>query len=277
MPSQESKSSAPSSKSSQAPVSATPSFVAPLIRTSVFAEPSLSKSSPNSRSPAKGDNNPSALWRRSTTSLTATGTPCGKCGIPVLGEHTIALGKSWHPEHFSCGSCDKPLVGDFFDHEGVINCKECAEKTFRCSKCDTLIAGEYFMLKGKRFHTTCADFSLCFVCREVINGSEMIAISKHYHPQCFRCSDCATVIASKFYNREGQPVCDDCMNRVEAAKRKKCDRCSNPVTGAYVAYEGRSFHDECFKCAECLKLLPIDDFYSVNGNPSCFDCASRSR
>jgi len=199
---------------------------------------------------------------------------CGKCNRPVTGEHTVALGKMWHINHFSCETCGKNITGDFFDHNGQLNCRNCAENMYRCAKCNRTIEGEYLYSKEGRYHPKCVEYSRCTKCSELIIGSEMVAIGKHFHPKCFTCTDCGVELPSKFYNREGAPVCESCSidgNIIATI----CDKCSRPILSTYVSYEGKSFHDECFSCNSCRKILPIDNFYSVKGNPHCYDCATR--
>jgi paxillin len=218
--------------------------------------------------------------RRNTTtsfiSPSVNGTPCGNCNQPVTGEHTIALGKVWHPDHFNCQSCSTPIVGDFFDHDGSLNCRNCANNLFKCSFCTLLIEGQYFIVNNKKFHPTCIDIHPCHKCGNKIEGSEMVAIGKHYHPACFTCVDCGNQLPSKFYNREGSPVCEDCSSKTSSGKKLNCSKCSLPINETYVSYEDRMYHDDCFQCGSCSRVLPIDDFYNVKGKPNCYSCATTS-
>jgi len=198
---------------------------------------------------------------------------CGDCNEPVVGEHTLALGKIWHPNHFCCKSCGKNLSGDFFDHSGTINCRSCAEKVFKCSKCNKLIEGEYYMTGDSRFHASCIELFDCHKCGKTITGSEMVAIGRHYHIDCFTCGECGTKLPSRFYNRDGTPVCESCSNKTAEGNRLFCSDCSKSISETYVSYEGKTYHDECFKCYSCKVILPIDDFYNVKGNPHCLNCA----
>eukprot|EP01086_Lenisia_limosa_P006684 TRINITY_DN2570_c0_g1_i2.p1 TRINITY_DN2570_c0_g1~~TRINITY_DN2570_c0_g1_i2.p1 ORF type:complete len:497 (-),score=47.71 TRINITY_DN2570_c0_g1_i2:31-1521(-) len=54
------------------------------------------------------------------------GSQCAKCGKPIAGRGVKALGKQFHPEHFSCVACDKPLAGgSFCEWDGKPMCKKC--------------------------------------------------------------------------------------------------------------------------------------------------------
>jgi hypothetical protein len=35
---------------------------------------------------------------------------CNRCGEAILGKVLSAMGKPWHPHHFTCAKCDTPLV-----------------------------------------------------------------------------------------------------------------------------------------------------------------------
>ncbi len=40
-------------------------------------------------------------------------TRCASCGKPILGSCLTALDRTWHPEHFCCGVCQRPLARQF--------------------------------------------------------------------------------------------------------------------------------------------------------------------
>jgi len=49
---------------------------------------------------------------------------CKKCEQPIRGDCVNAINAQWHPEHFNCTQCHKPLVGDiFFEVKGMPYCK----------------------------------------------------------------------------------------------------------------------------------------------------------
>lgn len=70
---------------------------------------------------------------------------CARCGQPITGTATTALGKTWHPEHFVCSSCSQPFLGrTVYEKDGKVYCEKDYWETFgkRCA-----IGGEY--LKGE--------------------------------------------------------------------------------------------------------------------------------
>eukprot|EP00030_Apusomonadida_sp_AF-17_P005312 a5245_36.p1 GENE.a5245_36~~a5245_36.p1 ORF type:complete len:222 (+),score=48.69 a5245_36:44-667(+) len=57
------------------------------------------------------------------------GTVCAKCGKSITGRGVTAIGKQWHPDHFTCVGCDKALAGQTFcEWEGKPMCKKCFVK-----------------------------------------------------------------------------------------------------------------------------------------------------
>ena len=60
------------------------------------------------------------------------------------GPFASAMGKVWHPEHFVCSDCNKPLQNTtFVFEEEKIYCDECYQKNFAqiCHSCQKSILG----------------------------------------------------------------------------------------------------------------------------------------
>lgn len=57
------------------------------------------------------------------------GTLCGGCGQPITGRCISALDRKFHPEHFTCTFCLRPLSqGVFKQHQGKPYCSPCYVK-----------------------------------------------------------------------------------------------------------------------------------------------------
>lgn len=71
--------------------------------------------------------------------ITATNKgDCGSCGRPIIGQVVTALGKIFHPEHFTCAMCNTKLGNQsFFEREGLAYCEEDYHKLYspRCNHC----------------------------------------------------------------------------------------------------------------------------------------------
>jgi paxillin len=60
-----------------------------------------------------------------------TGSTCGGCSQAITGPSVSALGKKWHPEHFSCAFCTNLLSGSAYtEQNGKPYCKNCHKKLF---------------------------------------------------------------------------------------------------------------------------------------------------
>ncbi|XP_038209938.1 transforming growth factor beta-1-induced transcript 1 protein-like [Zerene cesonia] len=63
---------------------------------------------------------------------------CNSCNGAIQGRIVTALNKKWHPEHFTCNSCRKPIEGaKFHQHDGGVHCVPCYTKFHspRCHGC----------------------------------------------------------------------------------------------------------------------------------------------
>lgn len=69
---------------------------------------------------------------------TVTKGNCDSCGRPIVGQVVTALGKIFHPEHFTCAKCNTELGNQsFFEREGLAYCEEDYHKLYspRCNYC----------------------------------------------------------------------------------------------------------------------------------------------
>lgn len=64
---------------------------------------------------------------------------CSACEKPIVGQVITALGKTWHPEHFTCAHCTQELgTRNFFEREGKPYCEPDYHNLFspRCAYCN---------------------------------------------------------------------------------------------------------------------------------------------
>lgn len=64
---------------------------------------------------------------------------CNACEKPIVGQVITALGKTWHPEHFTCTHCREELgTRNFFEREGHPYCENDYHNLFspRCAYCN---------------------------------------------------------------------------------------------------------------------------------------------
>ncbi|XP_062332003.1 PDZ and LIM domain protein 7 isoform X3 [Osmerus eperlanus] len=134
---------------------------------------------------------PTPMQSRSTILQAAQQSPadsgktplCGACNKVIRGRYLVALGRSWHPEEFTCSQCKVVLdEGGFFEEKGSVFCTKCYDN---------------------RYAPNCAK------CKKKITGEIMHALKMTYHIQCFMCAACKTPIRNQaFYMEEGEPYCE---------------------------------------------------------------------
>lgn len=64
---------------------------------------------------------------------------CNACEKPIVGQVITALGKTWHPEHFTCNHCQEELgTRNFFERDGRPYCENDYHNLFspRCAYCN---------------------------------------------------------------------------------------------------------------------------------------------
>ncbi|HLG75302.1 MAG TPA: protein DA1 [Ktedonobacteraceae bacterium] len=80
---------------------------------------------------------------------------CKGCGRPIYGHYLTALGATWHPEHFVCAACGRPITAASFQmHQGAPYHVECYNQRIapRCAYCGKPLVGEYLVdHRGTRY------------------------------------------------------------------------------------------------------------------------------
>lgn len=67
---------------------------------------------------------------------------CSACEKLIVGQVITALGKTWHPEHFTCNHCNQELgTRNFFERDGYPYCEPDYHNLFspRCAYCNGAI------------------------------------------------------------------------------------------------------------------------------------------
>lgn len=97
----------------------------------------------------------------------------------------------YHPEHFSCASCERRIgaTEEFMAADGRVQCYACyvLNNAPRCAGCLKSIVGQY---------------------REVVGLG-------CYHDGCFNCSKCSRALGNEaFYLEQNKPTCLKCLKWV---------------------------------------------------------------
>ena len=113
---------------------------------------------------------------------------CKSCGQPIYGAYVAALGEAWHPEHFICAHCQRPISDkEYYRHQGVVFHITCFQQHIadRCACCGKPLLGPYLVDQwGTKFCTAHRDELLaCRFCgrlisprqqgRRTLNGEEI--------------------------------------------------------------------------------------------------------
>ncbi|KAL6304596.1 hypothetical protein BKA93DRAFT_269479 [Sparassis latifolia] len=112
----------------------------------------------------------------------------------------------------------------------------------------------------------------CSACGKAMQGAFVRALGTVYHLQCFKCMDCGTVVASKFFPIDGpdgrqHPLCErDYFRRLNLI----CAKCGMALRGSYITACNKKFHVEHFTCSVCPTLFgPQDSYYEHEGDVYC--------
>ncbi|QRV88773.1 Rho-type GTPase-activating protein 1 [Ceratobasidium sp. AG-Ba] len=112
----------------------------------------------------------------------------------------------------------------------------------------------------------------CSACGLPMTAQFVRALGTVFHLDCFRCRDCNSVVASKFFPIEGpdgrqQPLCErDYFKRLNLI----CAKCDMALRGSYITACDKKYHVEHFTCSVCPTLFgPQDSYYEHEGAVFC--------
>ncbi|XP_067135229.1 leupaxin-like isoform X1 [Centruroides vittatus] len=275
-------------------------------------DPAYAKPQKSNKSPSSTNNRSNQLdsmlgtlrsdMSRQGVTTTAKGH-CAACHKPIVGQVVTALGKTWHPEHFTCTHCNLELgTKNFFERDGEPYCEKDYHNIFspRCAYCNGPILDKCVTALDKTWHpehffcTQCGRqfgedgfhekdgkpycredyFDMfapkCGGCNRPITENYISALNSQWHPECFVCRDCRQPFnGGSFYDHDGQPYCE---THYHAKRGSLCAGCHKPITGRCVTAMFRKFHPEHFVCSFCLKQLNKGTFKEQNDKPYCHAC-----
>jgi len=166
---------------------------------------------------------------------------CATCRNKISGKIMRALGKQYHPDCFSCSTCQALLEGgNFYDHEDKPQCERCYYSTYSMK---------------------------CAGCGLPITSQVISAIGLNWHPNCFACTNCKTTFNDKaYFEKDGRPFCSTCFNNVFAPR---CKSCNKSISGNCINAMGSQWHPDHFVCQYCRNPFQGGLFYEVYGLPYC--------
>lgn len=170
---------------------------------------------------------------------------CNACDKPIVGQVITALGKTWHPEHFTCNHCNQELgTRNFFERDGNPYCES-----------------DYHNLFSPR----------CAYCNGPILDKCVTALEKTWHTEHFFCAQCGQQFGEDgFHERDGKPYC---RNDYFDMFAPKCNGCNRAIMENYISALNSQWHPDCFVCRDCSKPVTGKSFYAMEGKPVCPTCA----
>nr|CAG8590691.1 14660_t:CDS:2 [Entrophospora candida] len=178
--------------------------------------------------------------RPSSSMYNVASIECAACNKSITGKVLSAMGKKWHPDHFTCTTCNTSLEHiAFFEQDGLPYCHLDFHELFspRCGYCNTPIEGQCITALGKSWHVG------HFFCRECGGPFE----------------------SGGFMVHDGYPYCEkDWMKKFAP----KCKGCQNPIKEEFTSALDGKWHRDCFGCKTCNQ--PFHSSYYVHqGQPYC--------
>jgi len=153
---------------------------------------------------------------------------CDYCKDTIRGQYIEIDGKYYHPIHFLCHECGKPIAHtSFYKKDGHYFCADCYAKLFkeRCALCGEPIMDNHVIFEGTHYHDSCfRKVHVCALCGEFIDGPYIEDFwGNKYHA----------------YHRDKAPSCDYCGRFI-----------SDELTGGAVEYDdGRLICGLCYASA----------------------------
>ncbi|XP_007068499.2 leupaxin [Chelonia mydas] len=228
---------------------------------------------------------------------------CASCRKPIAGKMITALGKTWHPEHFTCTQCGQEMGSSaFYERGGLAYCQEDYHQLFspRCAYCAGPILEKVLTAMDKTWHPEhffCAhcgkvfsndgfhekngkpycqkDFLAmfspkCRACERPVMDNYLSALQGVWHPECFVCGDCfSSFTTGSFFELDGRPYCELHFHQRQGSV---CHGCGKPITGRCISAMGHRFHPEHFICAFCLSQLQKGTFRDHGDKAYCHAC-----
>ncbi|XP_042664094.1 actin-binding LIM protein 2 isoform X10 [Tyto alba] len=188
------------------------------------------------------------------------GTRCFSCDEFIEGEVVSALGKTYHPDCFVCAVCRLPFpAGDRVTFNG----KECI-----CQKCSLPASSSTgsFPVQNLRNCGGCGS--------EIKNGQSLVALDKHWHLGCFKCSTCGKLLNAEYISKDGVPYCE---TDYHAKFGIRCDNCEKYITGRVLEAGEKHYHPTCARCVRCSQMFAEGEEMYLQGtsiwHPVCRQAA----
>ncbi|XP_024142662.1 LIM and senescent cell antigen-like-containing domain protein 1 isoform X5 [Oryzias melastigma] len=152
------------------------------------------------------------------------------------------------------------------------------EQCFVCAQCfQQFPEGLFYEFEGRKYCEH--DFQMlfapcCHQCCEFIIGRVIKAMNNSWHPDCFCCVICHTVLADVgFVKNAGRHLCRPCHNKEKARGLGKyiCQKCHAIIDEQPLLFKNDPYHPDHFNCNNCGKELTADA-RELKGELYCLPC-----
>eukprot|EP00042_Codosiga_hollandica_P022683 m.85659 g.85659 ORF g.85659 m.85659 type:complete len:669 (+) comp50886_c0_seq1:53-2059(+) len=220
---------------------------------------------------------------------------CQACQQPLEGEIVSGEGKQYHVGCFVCSSCKKSIgPGNPYVVRGDKRvCSTC--RLALCRNCDKVVnPGEQASLPDLSeitFHKTCLKCGMCSKpldestvkvfnkavlcaqhfqiasqssvdtakvcggCQQTIRTRAILALSKQWHEECFKCATCSESLTGAFFEFGAKPYC---AKDYAVVAGQACAICTGVIAGQFLEAGGKKYHTHCITCNLCKRPLPLE-------------------
>ena len=218
---------------------------------------------------------------------------CHECRLPIKGDFTDAMGKKWHPEHFCCSKCHKPLRAEFgeqtfFEEGGKPYCTEDYYKLFgkKCvCGCDEYIKGELVLCRESSYNPK------HFVCKEcekdltVLDVDKIINITQPSGIDNLFCSNnCLLSFTPSAFSTKIEKQMKKVKQEQTTIQKggETCLWCEGPIAKNVpilistdeTTKKQNYFHLQHLECQDCGEHIP-ENFQWIGGEGCCFSCVAK--
>jgi hypothetical protein len=151
---------------------------------------------------------------------------CDYCKEPIKMRYVEIDGKYYHPIHFKCAHCDRPIIDlKYYKKNDRYYCEKCFKEQFapRCGYCGKVIEDNYIIVEDKAYHRDCYNNHVairCAVTGKQITGEYLFDFwgnnySKYLESKIPRCDYCGRLISDVTTGggatyTDGRHICNLC-------------------------------------------------------------------
>jgi len=231
---------------------------------------------------------------------------CSECDEDILEDALIVGSDAYHEKCFTCDHCGCSLTGKFYQMNNKKYCEKDQEVGLStCTLCGDFMRSGSLLVGGKAYHPTCLVCSeckqplqdkfytteegnwlceehyrltkpACHSCKLPVMERMLTAMDRQFHPACFTCCNCSTILDGKpFMAEEGLVYCRDCYARHKAPK---CFRCEQPIVSSLgkrmtlITCNSNKYHYQCYACKHCEKNLNGIQVFLDGDDVACGEC-----